>query len=284
MKLFGYTVIHNEELYIPIIMPYIERMGYDKFVVYDNESTDNSVEILKQYPFVEIRPLMTDGHFSDYKKRDIQLSSYVECYQYGKNNDEQVWMTFTDFDEVIFMTREREKTVKEYLEWQVKKGYNVFDGRFLHITSDKDTFNKDNLKNGLLPHQLEGSRATWWLSEGKKPTLILATDFEYMETTCGNHSLGAKIEEGKKVLNLDDTKEFYNLHFKYFSKDLLRQKAEAYAKHDGKNLILVNEVNEACDRARTSSFTFEQLFLMNGFFAKPLITGDGFGDGFYLVN
>ena len=133
MKLFGYTVIHNEELFIPIIMPYIERMGYDKFVVYDNESTDNSVEILKQYPFVEIRQLITDGHFSDAKKRDIQLSSYVECYQYGKNNDEQVWMTFTDLDEVIFMTREREKTVKEYLEWQIKKGYNVFDGRFLHV-------------------------------------------------------------------------------------------------------------------------------------------------------
>lgn len=283
MKLFGCTVVHNEEPFIPIIMPYIELMGYDKFVVYDNESTDNTVKLLLNYSFVEIRNLVTNGHFSDYAKRDVQLNFYRECYKYGHDNDEQVWMTFTDFDEVIFTTREREKTVKDYLEWQTRKGYNIFDGRFLHITNNKDNFNSDYLKNGILPHQLDGSRATWWLSEGKKATMILATDFPYLEASCGNHSLGAKIEEGKTVLNLDNTKEFYNFHFKYFSKDLLRKKAEAYAKHDGKNLILEEEVGKTCDKVRASSFSFEQLFLLNGLLAKPLETRDGFGDGFYLI-
>ena len=46
MKLVGLTFTYNEENMIPYVMPYVERMGYDKFIVYDNESTDNTVEII----------------------------------------------------------------------------------------------------------------------------------------------------------------------------------------------------------------------------------------------
>ena len=57
MKLFGCTVVKNEEGMIPYVMPYVERLGYDKFVVYDDNSTDNTVEELLKYPFVEIRQM-----------------------------------------------------------------------------------------------------------------------------------------------------------------------------------------------------------------------------------
>ena len=48
MKIFGFTCTYNEEDYIPYVMPYVEAFGYDKFFVYDNGSTDSTVEILKE--------------------------------------------------------------------------------------------------------------------------------------------------------------------------------------------------------------------------------------------
>lgn len=69
MKLIGYTCTFNEAGMVPYVMPYVERMGYDKFIVYDNMSTDNTVELLSKYPFVEIRYYDTNGKFDDNAKR-----------------------------------------------------------------------------------------------------------------------------------------------------------------------------------------------------------------------
>ena len=64
LYLVGVTCTYNEAEMVPYVMPYVERMGYDKFIVYDNESTDNTVELLKQYPFVEVRTYKTNGSFN----------------------------------------------------------------------------------------------------------------------------------------------------------------------------------------------------------------------------
>ena len=102
MKLFGCTFVKNEEEMIPYVMPYIERLGYDKFVVYDDGSTDNTVEILSKYPFIEIRHSTGTHDDFDWRKCKVQISFYEECWEYiHKNNNEDVWMTFTDFDEVL---------------------------------------------------------------------------------------------------------------------------------------------------------------------------------------
>jgi len=62
IKILGVTFTYNNEDKIPYVMPYYERMGIDKLVVYDNGSTDRTVEMLSNYPFVEIRSYKTDGN------------------------------------------------------------------------------------------------------------------------------------------------------------------------------------------------------------------------------
>ena len=101
VKLFGYTCTYNESMMIPYVMPYVERMGYDKFIVYDNESTDNTVELLKKYPFVEVRTYNSNGKFSDEKRNHLLIESYQECSNFDNDGD-PIWMTWTDFDEVIY--------------------------------------------------------------------------------------------------------------------------------------------------------------------------------------
>ena len=67
MKLYGVTSVHDEEMLIPIVMPYLEKMGYDKLVIWDNNSTDRTVELLQQYEFIEIRHYSTEIFNEDEK-------------------------------------------------------------------------------------------------------------------------------------------------------------------------------------------------------------------------
>lgn len=75
MKLFGCTVVKNEEEMIPYVMPYVERLGYDKFVVYDDNSTDNTVEKLLKYPFVEIRQMKETNNLADFDREKSHIQA-----------------------------------------------------------------------------------------------------------------------------------------------------------------------------------------------------------------
>ena len=53
MKLNWYTLCYNEEIIIPYVIDYWKKIINDginlKVIVYDNHSTDNSVELLSKY-------------------------------------------------------------------------------------------------------------------------------------------------------------------------------------------------------------------------------------------
>jgi hypothetical protein len=278
MKLIGYTCTFNEAATIPYVMPYVEMMGYDKFIVYDNESTDNTVKLLSKYPFVEIRNWDTGGVFSEIGKRNLQIDAYEKCSSIAIETGEDVWMTFTDFDEVIYCTRERGGTVKDYLSWLTVKGYNCFDGRMIQLTCDGSEEN-----NSLLPHEWNGVRGTWWLTEGKKPLLFKVNDFKYAEFICGNHAMGVIPNDGVNIINLADTREFHGFHFKYFKPDILEKKEKTYKFYGAGQLTMNGEYLDAIKKIRSTSFPLDMYFLMNGFFSSSnSFIRDGFGEGIYL--
>ena len=85
MKIAGVTLCFNESNMVKYVMPYWERIGIDKLIVYDNMSTDNTVELLSKYPFVEVRTFDTGGKFDDatnsrLKNENIARES-TYCYQ-----------------------------------------------------------------------------------------------------------------------------------------------------------------------------------------------------------
>ena len=97
MKIAGVTVCFNESKMVKYVMPYWERIGIDKLIVYDNMSTDNTVELLKQYPFVEVRTFDTGGKFNDPMNSKLKKDTAQELRDAGYD-----WIYHGDFDEVIY--------------------------------------------------------------------------------------------------------------------------------------------------------------------------------------
>ena len=278
MKLIGYTVVYNEEALVPYVLPYIVRMGYDKFVIFDDGCTDNTIEAisrgLSEHGInFEVRPTVVNNPDYDFdgRKRDSMVAGIHECTAIvNENGGESVWMTFTDFDEVIYCTREREEQLKGYLELMDKRGFNFFDGRMLHLTWDEKEMNEK-----ALPHQWEGVRGAWWLSEGGKVTLFKVNDFASITAFCANHHMGVRMANGKRPKDLSLTGEFQGFHLKYFSKTALDTKpARLYGSSSER---LVNEV-------RFNSFPLDMFFLFNGFCAGRIPADDKYlGEGLFLM-
>ena len=227
MKLFGCTFVKNEEEMIPYVMPYIERLGYDKFVVYDDSSTDNTVEMLSKYPFVEIRHSTGTHDDFDWRKCNVQISFYEECWDYiHENNNEDVWMTFTDFDEVLY--HQKQLSFRDCLKWALIHKYNYFDGQIIQLVPPKN-FEEVSMKNmvegGKLVHMIDGMRANLWsMNECFKPTLMHVNSFERVFCTCGNHVMKAALVEGRIGRNLSEQHFLTCFHLKYIDRDVVRKK------------------------------------------------------------
>lgn len=268
MKLIGATYVLNEEKLVPYVMPYVEKMGYDKFIVYDDGCTDNTLNLLKEYPFVEIREgKRTNVDSFEDRKLHAMNSTIEEALQtYAYKGGEDVWFSFTDFDEVIYCQREREQTAKGYLELLTMKGYNYYDGRMLHLSWDGTG------KTDRLPHTWSGTRGTWWMMEGRKVTLINLTMFKAFKVFCGNHVLCASPREGVHPMNLADEGSFNGFHFKYF------------LPNEGQDIRLVDNADNSIKVIRETSFPLSDYFLMKGFFVQKTPPNNrDYGEGFVLM-
>lgn len=146
IKIIGVTVTYNNEDKIPYVMPYYERMKIDKLIVYDNESTDNTVEMLSKYPFVEIRSYHTDKYSEDLVREFKQKVQDEFRGQYH-------WCISTYFDEVFYSERDfREVLYDKMCEGKtyfMKTGLNLFSRTF----PPKD--------NGKLIHENIGRGSLW---------------------------------------------------------------------------------------------------------------------------
>lgn len=235
MKLFGCTVVKNEEEMIPYVMPYVERLGYDKFVVYDDNSTDNTVEKLLKYPFVEIRQMKETNNLADFdrEKSHIQANFFTECWNYiYKNDNESVWMTFTDFDEVIFCSGRND----------FKQEINVYDVIFHKCYLNKPLIqiidggceNKiyRHTPSKILAHMDTNMRMNFWNGIfSEKITLLKVNAFKEIICYGGNHFMQLNLhDEYRKAkeqgynLSLNNTGILHNFHLKWVDYSALEKK------------------------------------------------------------
>lgn len=232
MKLIGYTCTYNEADMVPYVMPYIERLGYDKFIVYDDDSTDNTVELLKQYPFVEVRSYHTLQNTQyDTERAKLMANSYFECKQnifIDENGvEETTWMTWTDFDEVLYVSSLYDSTLKGVLEKILDvNGANMYNTSLVNILPPKeyeDVSLIDMLKPNQLVHELDGTRCKYIENFlGNKTCLFKVNDIEVIHTYPGNHKVGFKMENNKNIVFIESS--IYFFHLKLVDKKVLKKK------------------------------------------------------------
>ncbi|MCL2416816.1 MAG: glycosyltransferase family 92 protein [Bacteroidales bacterium] len=87
------AIVKNEGIYFKEWIEYHRLIGIDKFYIYDNESTDDTCEILKPY----IKQGIVEYTYFPGKKR--QKPAYRDCLK--KHKYDSKWIAFIDLDEFI---------------------------------------------------------------------------------------------------------------------------------------------------------------------------------------
>lgn len=226
MKIIGYTTTYNVSDIVNIVMPYVEMLGYDKFVVYDNMSSDDTVEKLSRYPFIEVREWNTGGKMDEIGKRNLEVNAFEECRGLVDNDGEDIWMTWTDFDEVIYYFYDL--PFKEFLTEAKRCGYNCFFDTMIQpmlpIGYDREKVN-DFIKSGRFPHEYDGIVVNHQYS---KPVLFHINLFDNIYFIPGNHFA---LSEDDNVKNMEHM-PLSILHLKYFFHDAGERRNEEYAKKE----------------------------------------------------
>ena len=205
IKLFGVTFTYNESAMIPYVMKYAEHAGFDKFIVYDNESTDNTVKLLKKYPFVEVRTLRTGGKKSNQAITDVKNTVWKEF-----NDIKNAWIFIADFDEVIYY----DGNLKEYLEKAGDEGYNCLNQDMVETICknfpDKNKFVHEGCNGGLF----------WGNSNtgGCKMTLFKSGVFKNVKYLPGAHTVNVVLNTGLRIKSLNE-KKIKSFHLKFIDFD-----------------------------------------------------------------
>lgn len=95
-KICWITLCKNEEEIIPWCIQYWSRIA-DKVIVYDNHSTDSSVELLSKYDWIEIRTFDSDGQ-NDVIQKTLKEKAYLEY------KDQYDIIIISDMDELFYFS------------------------------------------------------------------------------------------------------------------------------------------------------------------------------------
>lgn len=105
------AIVKNEGADIKEWIEFHKLVGVERFYIYDNNSTDNTREILK--PYIKSEEVI----MKKWRIRPIQLRAYDDCLQRVCN--ETTWLAFIDADEFLFGTKEDniKKLLQDYEQY-----------------------------------------------------------------------------------------------------------------------------------------------------------------------
>jgi len=100
------AIAKNEGAYFQEWIEWHKKMGVEKFYIYDNESTDNTKEILEPY----IKSGLVDYTF--FPGQEQQIPAYDDCLEKHRLNAS--WLAIIDLDE--FIVPIKDLTIPEFLQ------------------------------------------------------------------------------------------------------------------------------------------------------------------------
>lgn len=132
-KVCWLTLCFNEMDILPFVKQYWERIGCD-VVVFDNGSTDGSIEFLSVLPYVTVKHFDSDGQ-NDIIQKQVKEQAYLEF------KDKYDIIIISDMDEVFYFN-----DFKALSEAFISGGYNVLATPIFSLCEDsKPPYMEDKL-------------------------------------------------------------------------------------------------------------------------------------------
>ena len=195
MKIWLYTLCWNEMAILPFVVEYWEKLMLDKVIVYDNGSTDGSLEFLASIPYVEIRHFDSDG-MNDVIQRDIKNSCWKEAV--GKAD----FVIVCDMDELLY---------SDDFEGELQKmkdgGFNVLGCKWYTLCEDFMPEHKDGVLLHTQCHKFYSQRI-----QKVRPDLGKFTLFDPNLVEDMRYGVGCHYSCVRPQLNLYETNGISGIH------------------------------------------------------------------------
>ena len=153
------AIMKNEGPYLKEWLDYHILVGIEKFYLYDNESTDNTKEILKPY----IKKGIVD--YTYWPGKAQQIIAYKDSF--NKHSDETKWMAVIDLDE--FIVPVYYDTIQEYLKTLPKNFAQLIMGWVQYGSSGHKTKPDGLVMENYKKHALKN----WGIKPIVNPRLIV---------------------------------------------------------------------------------------------------------------
>lgn len=195
----------NEERMLPHFLKYYNQFA-KKIIIYDNMSSDRSIEIIRSYPNTRVLSFDTNGKYSEKTLTNIRNN----CWKFDKTD----FSIICDIDEIVYAPSMK-KFLDENPNFDVYKpiGYQMISTSF----PNADRVITDQIKMGV-EDQVFSKMAII------RPNRLFSTNYGY-----GSHSAApagrygqVRIYEAHK--NADDLKL---LHYKNVGFDYLLERAQS---------------------------------------------------------
>lgn len=225
------TLAYNEEDIVDYAVDYWKNLGVTKSIVYNNYSTDSTVEKLKAYgDWIEIRNFKTEGQ-NDVVQAQIKNGIINEF----KGKD--VWLLVCDFDEWLYS-----KDIDSLIDKMEEGGYTCLGTQWYAICNDSTP----PYQNGVLLHQQSSKLYKQYINHMPqyrhlgKFMLINPNKIEAMNWSVGNHICHPT---GDFKLYIADINEAVAIHLnKGLSEDYFVNKR----KRMGEHLSMTNRLYGMC--------------------------------------
>lgn len=255
MKICTIVLCKNEMDILPFVRKYWERISAD-VIVYDNGSTDGSLEYLSSIPYVTIRHFDSDGH-NDIIHKNVKEQAYLEY-----KNDYDI-IIITDMDEVFYFN-----DFKAVSEAFIDGGYNILmtpiislcedfkppfsEDKYLHQLCHKfykqrmnhmkgfDDFSKLSIFNTKVTDKVEMSVGQHYVKTSPDMKIMLSNNGFNLHIDKG-FGLDHKYKVRQRMYaNLSDTNKRYGMAIEYADS---YEKLEREYKNNQKNSFDINDNN-----------------------------------------
>jgi glycosyltransferase involved in cell wall biosynthesis len=213
MTITLYTFLYNEEHILPYFLKHYSQY-VNKIVVYNNQSTDNSIQILNDWKEceIEIREFNTDNHYDEQTLMDLKNN----CWK----GDDSDYVIVCDMDELLYHPNLGEFIKKQGLvDYFTPTGYHMI-GEEIPTDYTKQIY--EIIKNGTPDNQYNKN--------------VL---FKRSNITETNYSPGAhrsKFNGTTNLINCED-QDLKLLHYKWLSPEYVADKHIHYGERRSQDSI-----------------------------------------------